>query len=62
MQNILNLISIRENVHPSFLGFCGIQDETETIGKKLFLYNIEDPDHPKYKSTVAFVVASPGQA
>ena len=54
MQRILNSTAMQNGVHPSFLEFCGVQDETSTIGKILFLFNIEDSLHPKFKSTVAF--------
>jgi len=54
-QSILNLLALRENVAPCFLEEVGIQDESETIGKILYLFNIMDTEHPKFASTVAYM-------
>ena len=49
-----NLAS-KHNVNAAFLEFVGIQDERETIGKMIYHFNVMDPQHAKYKSTVVWI-------
>lgn len=44
--------SLRVKCHASFLEYIGVQDEINTIGFIFFHFNILDPTHPRYKSTV----------
>ena len=57
MQTILTQTAIQNAVHPQFLEYVGIQDERITVGKIIYLFNIMDDAHPRFKSTVAFVRA-----
>lgn len=50
------VIAIKHNVAPQFLDFVGITDCTVINRGMLWQFNIEDPDHPNYKSTVAVEV------
>ncbi len=54
MSNIINALAARKNVHPSFLEYIGTMDETKTIGAKLHMFNIEDPHHPNFRSSIAY--------
>ncbi len=56
MQQILFNLSLLHNIAPFFLEYIGSQDETETLGCILYLFNVEDPKSPKYRSTVAFMI------
>ena len=56
MQSIINQTAILNKVAPQFLEFIGIRDERHTVGKMTYWFNIMDERHPRYKSTVAFVV------
>lgn len=58
MQSVLNRVSIANQVAPQFLEYVGIQDERHTVGKILYHFNIMDPLHRHYKSTVTHVVRS----
>ena len=44
------IIAIRENVCPCFLEYIGYM--VDVNGKKLFLFNIMDDNHPRFKSTI----------
>ena len=55
MQTILNSVAISNNVAQQFLEYVGMQDERHTVGKIIYLFNIMDPAHKRYKSTVAFI-------
>jgi len=54
IHEIQRLLGVRDRVDPLLLRFIGIQDETATVGMKLYLFTIEDPAHPRYRSTVAY--------
>lgn len=55
MHEITNQTAAVNNVDPQFLEFIGIQDERNTVGKMIYLFNIMDPTHKRYRSTVAFM-------
>ena len=55
MQTILNNTAMANNVAACFLEYVGTQDERATVGKVLHHFNIMDPTHRRYKSTVATV-------
>ena len=55
MQAILNKVASSHNVAQQFLEYVGMQDERYTVGKIVYLFNIMDPAHSRYKSTVAFI-------
>lgn len=55
MQAILNTVARSNNVAQQFLEYIGTQDERQTVGKIIYLFNIMDPAHGRYKSTVTFV-------
>ncbi|WP_319525732.1 hypothetical protein [uncultured Desulfosarcina sp.] len=60
MQQILKRTAIQNNVHETFLEFIGCQNESRTVGKILYHFNIQDPAHPRFRSTVTFMeVARP---
>jgi hypothetical protein len=46
-------VAVDNNVAPGFLEFIGVMD-CKVIGKMLWCFNIEDPKHPRYKSTITF--------
>ena len=54
MQTILNATARNNDVAPQFLEYVGIQDESRTVGKVLYLFNIMDPSHNRFGSTVTF--------
>ncbi|MCB2147606.1 MAG: hypothetical protein KQI81_14110 [Deltaproteobacteria bacterium] len=60
MQTILNRTAMANNVAPQFLEFLGVQDERHTVGKILYHFHIQDAQHPRYRSTVTFMVAVQG--
>ncbi|WP_319410125.1 hypothetical protein [uncultured Desulfosarcina sp.] len=60
MQTILNRTAMANNVAPQFLEYVGMQDERRTVGRIFYLFNIMDPAHRRYKSTVAFFILTPG--
>lgn len=55
-QSHLLKAALANNVAPCFLSICGILDESSTIGAIIYLFNIEDSEHKRYKSTVGFKV------
>jgi len=55
MQSKLFLAAMINGVAPTFLEYIGKQDESKTIGKILVMFNVMDPEHPKYKSTIAYM-------
>ena len=55
MQSILSIVARSNNVAQQFLEYVGVQDERHTVGKIIYLFNILDPAHGRYKSTVTFV-------
>ena len=55
MQPILNRVARANDVDQKFLEYVGMQDERHTVGKIFYLFNIMDPAHQRYKSTVTFV-------
>lgn len=57
-QSILLRICIRENVCFNLIEPIGVQDESKTVGKILYHFNIIDIDHPRYGSTVAYMINS----
>lgn len=57
MQTILNKAAIKNSVAPQFLEYVGIQDERHTVGRVYYLFNIMDELHPRFKSTVTFMVS-----
>ena len=48
-------LAIEKNVAPNFLEFIGVMDAS-LIGKMLYMFNILDPTHEAYRSTIAFQV------
>ena len=56
MQEILNSTAMANDVAPQFLEYIGMQDERHTAGCILYLFNIMDPAHQRYRSTIAFKV------
>jgi len=56
IRTALQNLSIGHDIAPAFLEFVGIQDETKTVGKVLYMFNIEDPRNINYKSTICYVV------
>ena len=42
--------AMKENIAPQFLEYIGIM---EGLSKRLYLFNVLDSSHPKYKSTIA---------
>ena len=55
MQSVLNKVARSNSVAQQFLEYVGMQDERQTVGKIIYLFNIMDPAHNRYKSTVAFI-------
>jgi hypothetical protein len=55
MHAILNSVAKANNVAQQFLEYVGMQDERHTVGKIVYLFNIMDPAHSRYKSTIAFI-------
>lgn len=55
MQQILNSVARSNDVAQQFLEYIGMQDERHTVGKIIYLFNIMDPAHRRYKSTVTFI-------
>jgi hypothetical protein len=55
MQAILNSVARTNNVAQQFLEYVGTQDERQTVGKIIYHFNIMDPAHRHFKSTVAYV-------
>lgn len=55
MQQILNSVAQLNGVAPQFMEYVGMQDERHTVGKLIYLFNIMDPGHGRYKSTVALI-------
>jgi len=55
MNAIQSNLAAKYNVAAAFLEFIGIQDERQTIGKMIYHFNVMDPQHDKYKSTVAWI-------
>jgi len=53
---ILNRVALVNGVAPQFLEYIGMQDERRTVGTVLYLFNIIDPAHHRYKSTVSYNV------
>ena len=49
------ILAEKHNVEYESLEFIGIQDETEMMSLKLYHFNVMDPGHSKYKSTVSYV-------
>lgn len=43
-------IALRENIAPCFLDYIGIM--VDMHGKKLYLFNVEDTEHTKFKTTL----------
>ena len=46
-------MALKERVNPFKLDYIGIGDYKEMLGYNLEYFNVMDPAHPKYKSTVA---------
>jgi hypothetical protein len=55
LPSIKQAVAIRERVSASGLAYIGMQDERHTVGKVIYLFNILDPLHWRYKSTVSYV-------
>jgi hypothetical protein len=49
------ILAEKHNVDYESLEFIGIQDETEMMNLKLYHFNVMDPGHSKYKSTVSYI-------
>ena len=43
-------IAIKRNIAPCFLEFIGCM--VDMHGKKIYLFNVLDNNHPQYKSTI----------
>ncbi len=56
MQTILNNAARLNNVAPQFLEFVGVWDERHTVGRLMYLFNIMDDAHPRFRSTVTFSI------
>ena len=52
---ILDHVARANHVALQFLEYVGLQDERHTVGKVIYHYNILDPTHRRYRSTVTFV-------
>ena len=52
-QSILNRLAFARNIAPCFLSVCGVGDYSKELGKILYMFNIEDEQHPDFKSTIA---------
>ena len=55
LPSIKRAVAIREGVSASCLAYIGMQDERHTVGKVIHLFNISDPLHWRYRSTVSFM-------
>ena len=55
MHRILNQVARANHVAQQFLEYVGMQDERHTVGKVFYHFNILDPTHQRYRSTVTFV-------
>jgi len=55
MNAIQSNLAKKYNVNAAFLEFIGVQDERETIGKRIYHFNVMDPHHDKYRSTVVWI-------
>jgi len=53
---ILCQAAMVHQVAPQFLEYIGMQDERHTVGRRIYLFNIMDPAHPRFKSTVALTI------
>ena len=56
MQKMISALSIERNVAPNMLEYCGVMDESKTIGKILYMFHIQDEAHPNFKSTICYLV------
>lgn len=45
-------LALKYNVHTSFLTYIGFM--VGLNGVKVYLFNVEDSKHPKYKSTIGY--------
>lgn len=55
LPSIKKIVANREGVSASLLEYIGCQDERQTVGKLIYLFNILDPLHWRYRSTVSFM-------
>jgi hypothetical protein len=55
MTKILFYLAAKYNVAAVFLEYIGAQDERETLGKVIYHFNITDPTHARYRSTVVWI-------
>jgi hypothetical protein len=46
----------KHGVDAGHLDYIGFADETEMVGKIMLYFNIMDPAHPKFKSTVCWIL------
>lgn len=51
----LNFLADKWGVGVDFLKFVGVQDESATIGKRLYHFNVMDPGHHKFRSTICYM-------
>lgn len=55
IETVKRIVGIREKVDVDALDYIGMQDERRTVGKVIYLFNIMDPLHWRYRSTVSFL-------
>jgi hypothetical protein len=55
IDDVRHRLGRRHKVSASALRYIGQQDERHTVGRIIHLFNIMDPLHWRYRSTVAFV-------
>lgn len=48
-------VAAREDINPKYLSFLEKQEERDIVIADLWYFNIEDPNHRKYKSTVVYM-------
>jgi len=55
MNRIFDHVARSNHVAQQLLEYVGLQDERQTVGKVIYHFNILDPAHRRYRSTVTFV-------
>jgi hypothetical protein len=54
LKNATKELSKQEKVKPQYLDFIGAEDYRKEMGYILLYFNIEDPKHHRYQSTIGY--------
>lgn len=54
MEKIKEILSKRENVDPIYLDYIGKTEVRDFDRFDIYYFNILDPNHKRYKSTIAY--------